>query len=165
MYNLVAVVTVIVPLYMGWQLRAKLVFEWHGWLRPVQVALVLAAVAFFGAGARQYDMRQFLGLRQITDDEDSCATIGESCSVETRGVLGLVRHPWYSGGMLIIWARDLDAAALLTNLVLTAYFIVGALLEERRLVREMGEEYRRYQREVPMFWPWRWVLGQSPRVE
>ena len=162
-YNLVAVVTVIVPLYVGWRLRGDLIFEWHGWLRLVQAGLALAAGAFFWAGARQYDMRQFLGLRQILSDNDTCTTIGEACGVETRGVLGLVRHPWYSGGMLIIWARDLDAAALVTNLVLTVYFIVGALLEERRLVRETGEDYRRYQREVPMFLPWKW--GRSPRVE
>ena len=164
-FNLIAVVTVIVPLYLGWRLRGDVIFEWNGWLRLVQAVLAGAAVAFFWAGARQYDMRQFLGLQQILSEDDTCTTIGEACGVETRGVLGLVRHPWYCGGMLIIWARDLDAAALVTNLVLTAYFIVGALLEERRLVREIGEDYRRYQREVPMFLPWRWFIGRSPKVE
>ena len=44
---------------------------------------------------------------------------------------------------------------LVTNLVLTAYFVIGAILEERKLVAEFGEEYREYQKRVPMLVPGR----------
>ncbi len=79
------------------------------------------------------------------------------------GVLKIVRHPWYSGGIAIIWARDVTAAVLVTNVILTLYFIVGAFLEERRLVRQYGALYQRYQSKVDMFLPWRWFLQRPNR--
>lgn len=165
LFNIVAMVTLIPLFYLGWRYRGDPIFQWAGWLRGLQSFLIGVALVFFISGARQYDLKQFLGLRRLSNGDGVCATIGETCAVETKGVLGLVRHPWYSGGMIIIWARTIDAAALVTNLVLTAYFIVGTLLEEHRLVREMGEAYRRYQREVPMFVPWRWIVRKNKGSE
>jgi protein-S-isoprenylcysteine O-methyltransferase Ste14 len=42
--------------------------------------------------------------------------------------------------------------------LISLYFIVGALLEERRLISIFGEEYRKYQQEVSMFIPVKWIL-------
>ena len=79
------------------------------------------------------------------------------------GVLKIVRHPWYSGGIAIIWARDITAAVLVTNITLTLYFIAGAFLEERRLVKQHGVLYQRYQTKVDMFFPWRWFSQRADR--
>jgi len=92
---------------------------------------------------------QFLGLRQIKD-EKSCSVLTDDCSLDTTGILSVVRHPWYAGGILIVWARPLDAAAVLTNLVITGYFIVGAFLEERKLKLQFGQAYDDYRRQVSM---------------
>ena len=81
----------------------------------------------------------------------------EDCSLDIKGMLGIVRHPWYSGGILIVWARNLDVTAIITNLVITAYFIVGAFLEERKLLAEFGAEYKNYQRSVSMLFPLKWA--------
>jgi protein-S-isoprenylcysteine O-methyltransferase Ste14 len=35
--------------------------------------------------------------------------------------------------------------------------IIGAFLEEKKLVREFGEGYRAYQARVSMFLPYQWV--------
>ena len=59
--------------------------------------------------------------------------------------------------MLLLWARDLDMAALVGNGVLTLYIIVGTLLEERKLVHEFGDPYRSYQERVSMFVPLKWI--------
>jgi protein-S-isoprenylcysteine O-methyltransferase Ste14 len=84
----------------------------------------------------------------------------DDCSLDTSGVLSLVRHPWYTGGILIIWARPLDTGAILTNLVLTAYFLVGTRLEERKLTAQFGQEYTDYQQRVSMFLPIKWMAGR-----
>ncbi len=72
----------------------------------------------------------------------------------------MIRHPWYLGGILIVWARDLSLSTILNNTVITSYFIIGTVLEERKLVREFGEPYREYQRNVSMFFPCKWLKAK-----
>ena len=47
---------------------------------------------------------QFLGLRQI-NDEKTCSTLTADCSLDTEGVLSVVRHPWYCAGRLWLQKR------------------------------------------------------------
>jgi protein-S-isoprenylcysteine O-methyltransferase Ste14 len=125
----------------------------------VQVLLAGAALFFFTAGARRYDLLQFLGLRQLKD-EKSCSVLTDDCSLDTSGILSAVRHPWYTGGILIVWDRPLDTAAVLTHLVITGYFAVGAWLEERKLLVQFGEAYADYRLEVSMYFPVKWIQNQ-----
>jgi protein-S-isoprenylcysteine O-methyltransferase Ste14 len=113
----------------------------------------------FFLGARHYDARQLLGIKQIKEGSADKA-ITASGELDTSGVLGLIRHPWYTAGMLLIWAGQLDISALLVNTVLTAYLFLGTLLEERKLVREFGAEYRAYQARVSMFMPYKWLKSK-----
>jgi protein-S-isoprenylcysteine O-methyltransferase Ste14 len=62
--------------------------------------------------------------------------------------------------MMIIWARELDLSAIITNVILTGYFIVGAVLEERKLSVEFPEAYKEYQKKVSMFFPSRWLRSK-----
>ena len=85
-----------------------------------------------------------------------------SGAVDDTGVLGLVRHPWYVAVFVFLWTSDLNAASIAVNLVLSAYLIVGTLLEERKLVVEFGEEYSRYKDRVSMFIPLKWMNAGRP---
>jgi len=49
-------------------------------------------------------------------------------------------------------------AVILTSLVITGYFLIGAFLEERKMLAEFGEEYTGYQRRVSMLFPFKWVI-------
>jgi len=155
-YNSVSLLTLLPVLYYAYLLRGTVVVSWGGPWRMLQIVLILLAVLMFVAGARRYDLAQFLGFRQIKD-EKACSLLTDDCSLDTRGILSIVRHPWYTGGIFVVWARPLDLAAILTNLVVCAYFVVGAILEERKLVLQFGEEYRSYQKRVPMLFPVKWL--------
>jgi methanethiol S-methyltransferase len=155
-YNLFAGATLLPVFFYTICLRGVPIVAWEGLWRIVPFLLGIAALFFFVAGARRYDFLRFIGLRQIKD-EKACSVLTDDCFLDTGGVLSIVRHPWYSGGILIVWARPLDAAAILTNLVVGGYFVVGAILEERKLKVQFGQQYADYQQRVSMFFPIKWA--------
>ncbi len=72
------------------------------------------------------------------------------------GAYGWVRHPIYSTSILLLWCYpDLTVDRLLLNSMFTIWIVVGAVLEERDLVGIYGDQYRNYQRMVPMLVPYR----------
>ena len=163
-YNLVAVVT-IAPIFLYSQsLQKHVLFCWEGPTIVFQGLLFTIAGLLALAGARHYDMLQLLGLRQIFTGA-SHGILNESGKLDTSGILGVTRHPWYLGAILLVWAdyRSLTVAMLVTNVILTVYLVVGTILEERKLVLELGEEYREYQRQVSMLLPLKWLrsLGSA----
>ncbi len=136
-----------------WQ--TELLFSWEGHLRIVQYFLIAVAAILVLGGARRYSMLQFLGIQQIFQRSGSAMT--ESGEVDSRGVLSVVRHPWYVAVFILLWAKDLNLAAITVNWVLSAYLVIGTLLEERKLVLEFGDKYKDYQRRVSMFIPLTWL--------
>jgi methanethiol S-methyltransferase len=130
--------TVLLPetlLHMPWTLV---------WLLPLG-----GAAFFFWSGARAYDLRVFLGFAQLRSLPSSSPG-----TLQLHGILRRVRHPWYTATILLLLAWfDGTEVTLVTRVVLIVYTIIGAVLEERKLVTEYPETYRRYQRAVPMLVP------------
>jgi protein-S-isoprenylcysteine O-methyltransferase Ste14 len=141
----------------SFSIKGQPVFRWEGGFRIVQGLLMVSAFLLFIGGARRYDLVQFLGIRQVREN-NTCTALTDDCRLDSGGILGMVRHPWYAGGILIVWARNLDVAAILTSLVITMYFIIGSFLEERKLLAEFGEEYIDYHRRVSMLFPFKWIM-------
>ena len=116
-YNLLSGVTLVPIVYYGYTLRGEPIVTWQGGWQLLPILLGTVALFFLVSGARRYDLRQFLGLRQLVD-EKTCSVLTDDCTLDTGGVLSVVRHPWYSAGILIVWARSLDLAAIVTNEVI-----------------------------------------------
>lgn len=114
------------------------------WLLPLG-----GAAFFFWSGARAYDLRVFLGLAQLHSHPSS-----SQGTLQLHGILRHVRHPWYTATILLLvaWFDGTDVSLVMRG-VLIVYTIVGAQLEERKLVAEFPDTYPRYQRTVPMLVP------------
>jgi protein-S-isoprenylcysteine O-methyltransferase Ste14 len=102
-----------------------------------------------------WDRLEFLGLRQWERHrKGDLQAPGRNERLFTGKGYGVVRHPLYLGCSLLLAfhpAQTRNSAA--TAAAVVAYFYVGTFLEERRLVRKFGEEYRAYQRRVSRFFP------------
>jgi protein-S-isoprenylcysteine O-methyltransferase Ste14 len=65
-----------------------------------------------------------------------------------------VRHPLYAGLLLSFWSVPLmTAGRLVFALESSAYILIGIAFEERDLLQQFGERYRRYRAEVGMLVP------------
>jgi protein-S-isoprenylcysteine O-methyltransferase Ste14 len=65
-----------------------------------------------------------------------------------------VRHPIYFGFLLALWCTPhMSAGRLLFAAAMTAYVLIGVHYEERDLVSQLGEQYRRYREQVGMLVP------------
>ncbi|NOY62715.1 MAG: hypothetical protein GXP10_06085 [Gammaproteobacteria bacterium] len=147
-YNGLALLLLIPPLTLTYTFQGAPLWQWSGasaWLSHLSAVI---AIAGFLWSLRYYDGAIFLGTRQwgsTPAQQQSAVTERFTISPLHR----FVRHPWYFFALLIIWTRDMDAAFLTTATVLTLYFVVGSRMEERKLIAEYGEPYRRYRRQVP----------------
>lgn len=77
-------------------------------------------------------------------------------ALRSKGVFRIVRHPMYVGTWLLslglaVTTCSLSAAAV--SVAILVFFLVVARHEERLLIAKLGEEYRRCQARVPMFFP------------
>ncbi len=152
-FNLVATVLLVVPLGMTWLLGGDTVLAWKGIWWWVGNGLSLAALAGFLYSLRHYDGSEFLGLRQLREREQR---VEDQERFRISPLHCHVRHPWYFLALILIWTRDMTAPMLLSSVMMTLYFIIGSLLEERKLLAYYGDAYAQYRERVPGLCPLPW---------
>ena len=140
--------TVVTLLVFYWQpLPGRPV--WHGptWL----VGISLIGALGVGVCATWFDHASFFGLTQAwTGNADVRGPL------HIEGPYRYVRHPLMLGTFVALWGQPVMPRELfLLNAGMTIYILIAIPWEERDLVREFGEEYEKYQRAVPMLFPWR----------
>lgn len=123
----------------------------------MMIAMVLGyALLFVGIGLFIQGWRELYRARQQN-------------RLVTDGLYALVRHPQYTGLFLGLFGEGvvhwptIFSVALFPVIVLAYYLLARS--EERRVVEQFGDEYRAYQRRVPMFIPrfgkWRQLLDRT----
>jgi methanethiol S-methyltransferase len=108
------------------------------------------AVFVLIAGVTQTGPMEFAGLAQLMP------SYGESKPAElvTGGLYAYVRHPLYTAGLVFIWfSSEMTVNRLALWIVFSAYTIIGAFFEERKLIRDFGSVYAEYKSKTPMLIP------------
>ncbi len=117
-----------------------------------QVMMWGSLLMFFWAFFFNYDSLSFFGIRQILNFK-KLKTTNPSEEIKKNGLLAVTRHPMYLALIIYLWSQTFRVADIVVNIVLTIYVIIGTVLEEKKLVLEFGDAYRKYQQEVPMLVP------------
>ncbi len=132
-------------------------FRLEGWPRIACRALQLIGAAFLLW--TPWDLKEFIGLRQWGRRRGPSPAPGRNDRLFTGKAYGVVRHPLYLGISAILAASPAQTRnSLVSTAMVILYFYVGTFLEERRLVRQFGEDYRAYRARVPRFLPIGWLL-------
>ncbi len=155
-YNIFSALLLIPALLYSYSIMEPPFFTWQGYLLPLRYLMLIAGFWLFYEGSRHYSMRTFLGISQINEGVNH-GLINNSGTIEKGGILGVVRHPFYTGSFLVIWAGNLDSTRLIINGILSLYLVVGTMLEEKKLIAEFGDVYRNYQKDVSMLFPWKYI--------
>ena len=128
------------------------VWEWTGPWRWVRGLGLLEACVLFALGARAYEGRAFLGLRQAADH--LAGRPPREPAFRSDGILAVIRHPWYAGTLLLLaFGLPVSDVNLAWRLVLAGYVLVGTELEERKLLADLGPVYAEYRGRVGRFLP------------
>lgn len=152
-YNLLALVLLVPPLWLLFSFHATPLWRWTPPLAWLLNGAALLAVAGFLWSTRYYDTAEFAGLRQLSNNTQDGKY---QPPLRLSPLHRWVRHPWYFFGLVILWTREMNAALLVTAIVLTVYFVIGSRLEDRKLIDCYGEPYRRYRDRVPGLVPLPW---------
>ena len=128
------------------------------WSLVVYLVQIVIASMLFNC-IRQTGISDFLGFSQVRN------TTSSSQHLITGGCYAIVRHPLYLlSTIFMILNPVMTAQWLLLTILSVIYFIVGALIEEQRLIATFGDEYRRYQQKVPFIFPYKKGFKQTPEA-
>ncbi len=153
-YNTFSLLTLLPVVIYQLLLSEKIIFSWPGPWNLLKFGMYLASFVLFYGGYRVFDMRYVLGIQQVHEMREGGKI--EAMDFNTSGILEYVRHPWYSGAILLVWAfGTITDVSLVSKIILTAYIIIGTFLEEKKLIHEIGEPYLEYCKRVPMLIPWK----------
>ena len=152
-YVLFSLVTLIWLINYAAQFDNEIVIRYSQlWSIIRQVLTWASLLMFFWAFFFNYDSLSFFGIRQILN-YGKVNQIDRSEEIKKNGLLSLTRHPMYLALIIYLWCQTFTIADIIVNTILTIYVIIGTILEEKKLVLEFGEAYRKYQQEVPMLIP------------
>lgn len=117
------------------------------WSLVLYGAQMIVLVMLAGC-VRQTGFARFAGILRIRSGTNPAPEL------ITDGWYGKVRHPLYLlSTLFMILNPVMTAQWLLLTILSLAYFIIGGVIEERRLIKEFGESYLKYRQQVPFMFP------------
>ena len=147
-YSIFAAISLAVILIYQYSFYSPLLLQVPEPVRWLMIPFLLAGLLIMAICIRKY----FYYLSGI----DVLFPKPAEAKLDTGGIHQYVRHPLYSGTLLTIWALLIlfpYSNNLIAATVITAYTILGAGFEERKLIRQFGSAYIDYKHKVPMLIP------------
>lgn len=158
LYNGLSLVTIVPLILVTRMADGPVIIAWEGYGMAVRIFLLVLVFLLFKGGAAKYDINYLLGLKQLQTGEEHLLLSDTEEFTET-GVFAITRHPWYFGSLILLWSilPEYPRPVFLVACILSIYLVIGTMLEERKIVAQYGDRYRRYRRRVSMLFPWKWL--------
>jgi protein-S-isoprenylcysteine O-methyltransferase Ste14 len=118
-------------------------------------------VALFGIliSFHQIDWKSFIGIRQALAYYRKVPAPTAPERLVISGIYRFTRHPLYLFSILFLWCKPtMPLPWFVFSSVATLYFLVGSLLEEKKMVQLYGNQYREYQKTVS------WLIPFSNKI-
>lgn len=147
-YSVFAILTLIGILIFQFNMPSRLLYVARGWVKLLLWLPVLAGLLIMLVVIKKY----FFSLSGISVFYKHQPPV----ALELGGLNRYVRHPLYFGTLLFVWGLFFVFPflnGLLACIVITGYTLLGARLEEKKLVVQFGEQYVLYKEKVPMLVP------------
>jgi len=152
-YSIVSVL-LFIPILSVWgasRNSSPIIFAVSSPYSLISYLIMISATALFFLTTLQIDILEFLGLNDFFGKKE------EDSKLITNGFYRLCRHPMYFFAIIAIWAFPiLKQIDMIGNGFITLYFIIGAWLEEQKMMEDFGSEYQEYRQNVSMFIPFKW---------
>jgi len=143
-YVLFSSIGLLFLLFLNANIYAEYLIDPGGIVRYLSLMFAAFGVILIKIAFRAYSFSEFFGL----------SVKGESFT--THGILNSIRHPIYSGTVLIVigyWLFIPNIPTLVSVICILVYLPVGIYLEEKKLIKQFGERYIQYKRVVPALIP------------
>lgn len=143
-YSLFSIIGLLGLLVLNGSIPADYFFKSEGPIRYLSLMVTTFGVMTIQIAFRQYKLKSFLGFAE------------EKNEFKIDGILKLVRHPIYSGLILITIGFFLfmpNLPSLISCLSVFVYLPIGIHLEEKKLIATFGEKYKQYRESVPALVP------------
>jgi len=147
LYNVFSVVSFVPIIYLSAVLPTQNLYRVTSPMNYLMLAGQGLSALLLLVAILQTDTLSFVGLRQLVEEEKPGKLV-------TKGFYQYMRHPLYTFGLLFIWfSPSVSVNSFVLYVSLTIYILVGAYFEERKLLREYGQEYADYKSATPMIIP------------
>ena len=147
----------LIALILFWQKTPAVIASASGICYGLLRGLFFAGIAGFYWGVRSlgaFDPFGVIALRRLMENQPS-----KTLSLKVSGPYRWVRHPLYLFSLMMIWSYPtLTQDRLLLNILWSVWIVVATVLEERDLAHDFGDDYRTYQKKVPMLIPYKFPL-------
>lgn len=144
-YVFVSSTGLLILLFFNANINSPDLIDPTGWVRYLSLMFAAFGVIILKIAFRSYHFASFVGMTPELPQP-----------LITDGLLGSVRHPIYSGTILIaigFWLFSPDLPTTVSVACVFIYLPIGIYLEEKKLIAEFGEQYIRYKRNTPAIFP------------
>lgn len=143
-YSIWSSVALLMLLLLNGMIESSDFFHRYGYSRYLSLFVASFGVIIIRLAFKEYSLINFLGLGE------------EKQKLVIQGILKRVRHPIYSGTILVVIGYFMfspNLPTLVSSLCILGYLPIGIFLEEKKLIDQFGDAYRQYQKEVPALLP------------